>query len=490
MKRKFTWLVSLLSLLVLGFVLGCGGSGSGGSSGSGTDVFIQDDMNTNYSHVWVTIDQVSIVKNGSTQVLFDGTANGGTGKVVDLLSLHGTGAPLFLMLGQAAPVGPFQSVSVTVASSLSVVPTGSTTPIAATFQGATGSTFTMSLTLPTGPVGPGGQAPIPNGLLVDFDLANWNLNGTTVSATNNQFLSPGTWTGFGSPGNQVPNDFLGAISDLTGTAPNQTFTLTGPFAVTVQTTASTVIFNADGTVSASLSAAENSGEMAMVSGSFDASTKTLTATSIRLVPATALPLAPAVGGVVQSDSASNGTITIQVASSDNWLPITMNLTIDVTSNTSLIDGSGVTDTPAEFFAALTAGTTRIFATGPISNGVMQATMVGISMPLGSIGSGGQGGEVVLMGSPTNINATAGTFDLTVGAWEGKFTGPATTIHVTTGSGTTFNNNQSETSFFQSLTQTTKVAVRGNLTPSTDTVSAVAVESGQILGSSGSGHISI
>ena len=485
MKRELAWLVSIVTLFAVGLIIGCGGGGGGGStSSSGTSIFAQDDLNTNYSNVWVTIESVSVVKNGTSQTVFDDTANGG--KVVDLRSLHDSSGALFLLLGQAPPSGPFQSVTVTVASQLSIVPTGTSTAILATFQGATGPTFPLTLTLSSSTASPG-----PGSLLIDFNLANWTLTGTTVSAPNNAYLSVGNPAGFTLPGRQMPNDFLGKVTGLAGTAPNQTFSLNGPFAVTVQTSSSTVIFNSDGSVNASLSTAQSAGDFALVSGSYDATSKLLTATSIKLISPTDVSLTPGVGGTVMTDNSTSGALTIQVSTADSWLPSTLSLTIDVTSSTAFIDASGVSDTESEFFAALTTGTSKVFANGPVSNGVMQATTIRIVGNGGSGLGGGLGGgnEAAFQGSISNVNASAGTFDLTISAWEGFSAGNLTTIHVTTSPSTQFLGSQTSNGFFSSLTSTSQASVRGTLDTSTATLAATAVGTGTVL-TPGSGHISL
>jgi hypothetical protein len=475
MKREIAWLISLLTVLVVGVVIGCGGSGGGGgSTSSGSSIFLQDDMNVGYSHVWVTIDSVSLVKNGVAKTVFDDTSAGG--KVVDLSSMHDANGALFLLLGQAPPAGPFQSATVTVASTLSVVPTGTNVAVDATFQGATGPTFAMSLNL-----GNSNAAPLPSALLIDFNLKNWTLNGTVVSAPNNAFLSAGIWAGFATPGRILSDDYLGKVSSLTGTAPNQTFTLSGPTQVAVQTSSSTVIFNADGTPNASLSTAESAGDFAVVTGSFDAMAKVIDATSIKLVAPTDNTLAPGVGGIVQSDDATAGTIVIQVANVDNWMPTTQTLTINVGSSTSLIDGAGVSDTSSQFFTALTPGTTKIFASGAISNGVMTAGSVRIVNPSSSSGTGGgKGGEAAFMGSVSNVNASEGTFDLQISAWEGLWAGSLTTIHVTTNSSTVFGPGESETAFFEGLKSTTSVVIRGAVNEASGTMVASSVSTGTKL----------
>jgi hypothetical protein len=263
--------------------------------------------------------------------------------------------------------------------------------------------------------------------------------------------------------------------------------------VTVSTNSSTVIFNADGTVDASLATAESAGDNAVVTGSYDATSKILTATSIQLFGPGSSNATPGAGGIVSADNVSNGSISLQVAHSDNWLPTTTSLTVNVTSNTTFVDASGVDDTESEFFSALTTGTTRIFATGPISNGTMQATTIWIVGGGSGLGSGTTGGggvaEVVFQGTASNADPTAGTFDLTIDAWEGLWSGAMSTIHVTTNSATAYRNNLTPSTFFSGLTPSTQVIVRGALDTSTETITAAAVSTGSVL-QGGGGRISI
>src|SRR5579872_6102314 len=99
---------------------GCGGGGAS-SAFSGTQVFAQDDTNKSFSHVWVTIDKVTLNGSSSSTTVFDDTAIGG--RVVDLRSLWDdqSNTPQFLLLGQTnSSAGSYQSVSVTMEPGVSV----------------------------------------------------------------------------------------------------------------------------------------------------------------------------------------------------------------------------------------------------------------------------------------------------------------------------------------------------------------------------------
>src|SRR5262249_1507093 len=141
-KEKLTIAAALALALAL---VGCGGSGSsaGSSSPNSTmNVYAADDMSTGFDNVWVTIDTGSLTKKDGTSVtVFDESSSGG--RTVDLMSLHNGNGALFLLLGQAPPAGQYAGVNVVVSSTLTVVPTGASNAVQATFAGAASSTFTM-----------------------------------------------------------------------------------------------------------------------------------------------------------------------------------------------------------------------------------------------------------------------------------------------------------------------------------------------------------
>ncbi|MHB8638083.1 MAG: DUF4382 domain-containing protein [Fimbriimonadaceae bacterium] len=448
---------------------GCGGSGGVGAAGAGGNMslFAIDDMNAGYDHVWVTIDKVDLVgPANATTNLFDATATGG--KVVDLRTLHDGGGARFLLLGGCnTPAGTYTGINVTLAPSLTVVPTGATAGIAATFSGATGSTFEMSLTF---------AAPqnisASNKLVVDFNLANWNLNGTTVSATNNAYLALGSTTGITDPTRHEPSDYDGAASALTGVAPTQTFTLTdGQHSVTVATSASTVITNSDGSANPVLA----NGSKVDVTGTFDATNNVLDATAIRIHVGADQSHAPLVSGLVTAFDPVANTVTLQLRDCDDFQPSATTITITVDTTTTYFGPTGVTDTHDQFFGALVAGTSKVYATGSLSGATFAASKIQIQ------GSPSADNELAIHGPSSNANLAGLTFDVTPSQWEGDDSlNNSTVIHVVLTANTKLVNSGGvvdAATFFGSLTAQPNVMVRGTLDTASMTLTATIAANG-------------
>jgi hypothetical protein len=242
----------------------------------------------------------------------------------------------------------------------------------------------------------------------------------------------------------------------------------------VVTAASTTIVNSDGSANPSLANAEK----VDVTGTFDTTNNVLDATSITIRVASTSTPPQLVGGVVTAFDATAQTITVQPQTCDRFQPTATAVTLSVGSGTIYFGSSGVTDTEAQFFAALVAGKTQIIADGTVSGSTLTAIHVEIVGPptLPTII------DAAIMGPVTNPNATAGTFDVTVLSWEGgSRLVKSTTIHVVATTSTVFQTAGAagtEAGFFTALTPTTQAQVRGGLDPTTMTLTATLVATGK------------
>lgn len=472
MERLRLKLLAPLALAALA-LSGCGGSGSspGGGGAGGTasaQIFAQDDMNAGFDHVWVTINSVALTTaTGTSTTVFDATAAGG--RVVDLRTLHDASGAKFLLLGGFdAPNGSYTGVTVTVASTLTVFPAGATTGTIASFAGATGNNYKLQLTFPTAQ-----SLSASNHIVVDFNLANWTLNGQFVSAPGNAFLSLGTTTGLGDGNRHLPSDYDGTVGGITGTSPSQTFTLTdGKSTMTVSTSAATTVVNSDGSANAALA----NGEAVDVTGTFDTTNNVLNATSITIRIASSPP-PQRVHGLVTAFDATAQTVTVQLEDCDRFEPSSSTVTVDVGASTIYFGSSGVTDNEAQFFAALVAGTSRVYADGSLSGSTLTAVHIGVDNPPTPPTTI----DVAVRGPVSNAAATAGTFDLQMKDWEGgDRSSSSATVHVVTTGATVFRLNGSASSaaaFFAALTPTTNAQVRGSLDPTSKTLTATLVSVG-------------
>lgn len=468
MVKRQNWLLAIVALACTLFVTACGGSGGGSGAGSAAtmQLFAVDDMNTGYDHVWVTIDKVDLVGASSTTNIFDATSSGG--KVVDLRSLHDSSGARFLLLGgHSTPPGTYTGINITVSPNLTVVPTGASTGVSATFAGSSGSTFVMSLAFPSST-----NISSTNKVVVDFNLANWNLSGNSVSATNNAFLALGSTATLGDGSRHEPSDYDGSVSGTSGTAPTQTFTLTeGQNSINVATSASTTITNSDGSANPTL----GDGEKVDVVGTFDTTNNVLNATSIRIHIGGDQSHAPMVHGIVSAFDPVANTVTVQLHDCDGFLPTMTSVTINVSSSTTFFGPSGVTDTHDQFFADLVANTSKVYAMGSLSGSTFTAAKIQLE--------GSQNGpeQLAVHGAASNVNATAFTFDVTPSQWEGdESLSSKVVLHIAVNSSTKFITSggaTDEATFFASLASQPNVMVRGTLDKSTMTLTATLLGNG-------------
>jgi Domain of unknown function (DUF5666) len=139
------------------------------------------------------------------------------GMAVDLRTLHDSAGERFAFLA-TVPEGIFDDITFTLDKDLVLFETGSPTGLQREFVGNDGTSVDLVLTFsPPRQLGPSSS------LVVDFDLASWEDDGTFV--TGNPFLLESAGNGLGDHDRHEHDDIEGVISDLSGTAPNQTFTL-------------------------------------------------------------------------------------------------------------------------------------------------------------------------------------------------------------------------------------------------------------------------
>lgn len=474
---KLKNLLALSAALVI--VAGCGGGGGGGSSTNGgggasnVRLFATDDMSTAYDHVWVNIKQVSLTGASGDQTLFSEA----TGRLIDLKTLRDSAGRRFdLLSNRAVSSGHFTGLKVVVDSSLSVFPTGSTTATQATFDGAAGDSMTLSLNFASPRELHGGS-----NLIVDFDLSRWTLNGNVVSATGGQFLNIVEDSRVDDPTRHELDDYKGTISNASGTAPAQTFTLNqGNTTLQVTTDANTSIYNEDGTPSPALT----NGERVEVTGSFSTAANTLVATTIKIDNQNDQEL-DEVKGQITDVSAANGTVTISLMGGDGFEPTTTTLTLSVNDATKFFSNRGVTLTKDEFFAQATING-FIEAEGTLDGSVFTPTRVKLEDEVGHNdgnhgGGGDHGGAAELTGTPSNPSVDAGTFTLSVTEWEGLLLSNGAQVTVAVSNNTEFKVNGSDSNkadFFTALATATSVSVEGAYNADTKTITASEIKIGE------------
>ena len=139
--------LALQAACVSALVAGCGGGGSTApdlSSGAPLQVqsvplqtYITDNLATDYSKVWVSIEKITAVDGSGAEVtLFDATTSPA---VVNLSSLASVGQ---FMSTVSIPVGVYSEVRVTLTNSVSLVSLDGSTTVAAKLA-PTGSDFVV-----------------------------------------------------------------------------------------------------------------------------------------------------------------------------------------------------------------------------------------------------------------------------------------------------------------------------------------------------------
>jgi hypothetical protein len=371
--------LAVCALLSATALIGCGGGGAGTSltSTSGTGraaVLLADSPNDDYSHVWATIYHAELVpatgtNGGANVVLYDNTA----GIQVDLRTLHDTTGARFAFLSTATiPAGTYTAIKVTIGPTIQLIPVGATT----------GTSVTVSSTLPKDANGnpivtdtfktPKTFTATTNTLVLDFNLAHFIVTASNVLPV----IEDGSTSTCDDPSRHNPNEQIGTVSNLTGTSPTLTFTLTegSGDTVTVVTTASTAV---SGTTTLA------NGTVADVVGTIDPTTLNFVATTLTVLPAgTALPgpsTTQRAMGTASILNATAGTFTLTLADTHGFTPTTTTVNVVTTSTTLYYDDSGAATTEAALFTTLaTTPTVALKGTYDSTTNTFTATSISIT----------------------------------------------------------------------------------------------------------------
>ena len=444
--------VALLFVLTM---LGCGGGG-GGAGGGAVSLFMTDSMSSN-QHVWVKLYQV-VLLNGSNQTLAFDSAEG---KTIDVRALRdGSGARFKFLNRKNIPAGTYTGIAFVLDKSLSVVPNGGGPAVAKTFisdlDTAGGKTL-LSLTFGT----PKALGAGDDDLVVDFDLANWNDVGNVVTPV----IVESSQAGFDDIGRHEREDYTGTVSDLTGTAPAFAFTLTqhegGTFQVT--TDANTSIFNSNGSPSPALA----NGKRVEVRGTFNKTSNSLLATSIKIEDAQEQDR-PEAKGAPSNPNASAGTFTITLGQAEHFVPTGSTVNIVTTAQTMFRSVHGQTIDAKTFYGALsTAAMVEVEGTYDSVTNTLTAVKARVEEQ-----GGGDGGDqgVEARGTFGQPNLGTLTFNLTIDSWEGFSGTQGQTLTVTATSAefkNALNGNVTASEFYTLAQQAgAKVKVEGALSGTT------------------------
>jgi hypothetical protein len=346
-RRRWAGMAGLLSLSVL---IGCGGGSQSGTAlitGSRATLLITDSFREDYAHVWATIYHVEVTpQTGTPTVLFDDP----TGRLIDLKTLRDISGERFSFLGTAAiPDGTYTGISVTVGKTMELMRNGANV----------GDPLTVDTTLPVDTNGnpilaltfttPKVVSSSSINLIVDFDLARFVVRNSNVIPS----IKEGDSTNLNRKECHNADGYSGTVSNLSGTAPDLTFTLTrrSNMTMTVTTTASTAV-SGTGTLA--------NGSFVEVTGTLDPTAQTLIATALE-VPANSPHTTeaegtrtPRAGGTASRIDTTAGTFVLTIDKARGFMPSQTTVNIVTNSETAFRADNGTTQTAAEFFTALAA----------------------------------------------------------------------------------------------------------------------------------------
>ncbi len=349
-KRAFpSNLAAVLGCLFLTFFLvlaGCGGggggtTGGGGSSSAKVGVFFTDNLSAGYDHVWVTAYKVELYNGATSVTVLDNPA----GEAIDLRALGTPAGGQFLFLGPGTvPVGSYTKVEITLGRNVNLFTTGAATATVASFPPAMNSGANSKLELPlTPPITITGSG---QNLVVDFDLPNWTLAGGVVTPA----LLRHNGTGLDDLNRHEDEDYKGTLSGLSGSVPNQTFTMTR-FGAQIQVicTPATSIFAHNGAAGAALA----NGQIVEVRGVFDVLAQAIRASSVKIEDGEDGGAGdPKVEGLASEVNAGAGTFKLTTAFVRGFIPTQNKVNVATSPTTIYLNNAGTAITKTAFFEAL------------------------------------------------------------------------------------------------------------------------------------------
>lgn len=447
--RKITlWILFVLALIAAG----CGGGGGGSASGAAS-IFLTDDLSTNYSAVWVKIFRVELVRQGGDRVT---VYEDSVGKVINLRALN-DGSPRYAFLGKdGVPEGTYTGVRFTLSKDCSLLPNGSDNTLPRVFDdpyinpsNANQAILTINFSSPKTVTGDS------NDFICDFVLSDWTEDGTKVR---NCKVEDGPRGGIDNRDRHEHDDWEGTIAELSGVAPDFTFVLRlrSGNSITVTTDSLTAIFNGNGAPNPQLA----NGKRAQVRGIFTPSTRTVAATSVKIRTGENNGEDPhEAKGLAKEVSAEAGTFDIVFGRAEGFTPVASFVHVTTTETTRFFSHGGVLLTREQFFGILTGGGKRVEA-----EGTWNADTNTLAAVKAKIEDEDDHHEAEARGAPSNIDADAGTFSLTLQEWEGFSASPGAVIGVETNGETDYRNGDGQkvekAAFFQLMATATSVKVEG------------------------------
>jgi hypothetical protein len=229
-------------------------------------------------------------------------------------------------------------------------------------------------------------------------------------------------------------DYHGTVASLTGTAPDQTFTLSRPvgsFQVTTDT--NTIIFREDAVGSPALA----NGQRVEVRGTYDVGSNSLLARVIKIED-TEQDDEHKVEGTTSDLDTNALTVVVAIHEAEGFLPQGPSVTVQFSTETRFFTKAGAPLTLNEMLTFLATGI-AIEAEGTYASGTN--TLTAAKMKLHP--EDGDDHEAEAKGAASNLNSGAGTFDLTLASWFGFSASAGDVVPVVTTGSTTFRNDNGD-----------------------------------------------
>ena len=343
--RKLSLLIAIFVMTSLLMLAGCGGTGSGtetvGSSEASLSVFFTDDLSADFDQVWVKAYKVELANESSSVTLFENEE----GQEIDLSSLTGPAGSEFLFLAASTiPKGTYTKVIVTLAKSAQLFAKASDIPTKAEFPANSAENERSQIEVKLDP--PLALTGTAHDLVLDFDLSAWKLEGASISPLVKQHSG----AGLDDLNRHRAHEYLGVLSGLNGTAPEQTFNL-GMRGRRIQ-----VICSADTQILAESLEGEAplliEGKLVEVKGVFDVLTRTVRAQSVLIKSGSDPEKEVIVKGAVKESNESEGFLVIAGRRVRGFTPASRSVKVTVSEASKFVDSKGKAATKAEFFASL------------------------------------------------------------------------------------------------------------------------------------------
>ncbi len=451
-------------------MLGCGGGGSTGGGGADLGLYITDDLNTGFDHVWVKVEHVSLTGQFGQVTVFDDPA----GVPVDLLSLHDSGGPLFLFLtGRAIPTQVFTSVQVTLDKDVVLFPTGATTGQNDVFDssGPTSKTFDIPITGQR--FSPGKQA-----MVLDFDLSQWTVANGIVTVPQSGLTKRDDHPSLHDLHRHHRGEYHGTISTLAGVAPDQTFTLKfGSGQVSVAVDSTTVIIDGNGG-----NPVLSNNQRVEVEGVVDPATQVLQAFKVRIDDADEDQEQDVLGTASNANSGA-GTFDVSVDQARGFVPDEATAHVTTSSNTVFLSHHGIVLSATDFFALLGSETPQSVEVEGLYDAASN-TIAAQRIHIETEGDDNDGVEI--RGGVSSFDASAHTLAIAPTEWEGFLFQGLDPIQVTTQTGTHYrvgDADSTQDTFFAALTAGATVRAEGTFDSSARTLAATDLR----IDTGGGGH---